>query len=274
MTPSRYALIGGPAEAMSLHRDPPYAAGLDGSQRPEFRAEAWFPDGTRAEDRDEDSQIVAVIPLKGPMTKYGSWYRYGTEEIAAEIRKAAADGNVIAAVLDIDSGGGYTNSIAPLVEAVRSVRAAGKPVLAHADACYSAAYWVASQCDALFLDNPLSGCGSIGVYAELLDDREDKLFGFRWISVYPPESKDKNLAEREAMDGRTEAMERELSALAGMFRDAVLTGRPGLKRDVPGLLTGADFRAAEALAAGMCDGIMNLRDTVEAAAVRAEFGRK
>ena len=145
---------------------------------------------------------------------------------------------------------------------------------AHADACYSAAYWVASQCDALFLDNPLSGCGSIGAFCEIFDDRENRQTGFRWIAVYPPESKDKNLAEREALDGRTETMEKELASLVDMFRSAVLDGRPGLKKDTPGLLTGAEFRTSEALAAGLCDGMMSLADTVQAAAVRAEFGTR
>ena len=237
-----------------------------------FRAQSWSPDGVRMKGGDTPGQTVMVAPLLGTMSKYGSWWSYGTSEIAAEIWKAAEDGNVIAVVLDSDSGGGYVNSIAPLVEAIKAVRAAGKPVLAHADACYSAAYWVASQCDALFLDNPLSGCGSIGAFCELLDDRENKLYGYRWISVYPQDSKDKNLAEREALDGNTEPMEQELSALVTMFREAVLSGRPGLKKDTPGLLTGAEFRTAEAISAGLCDGMLNLRDTVQAAAVRAEFG--
>lgn len=240
-----------------------------------FRARSWSPDGSRLiKDGDPDSKTVMVVPLIGHMSKYGSWYSYGTAETAAQLSTAASDGKVVAVVLDIDSGGGYTNAIPPLTEAIDTVRTAGKPVVAHADACYSAAYWVASQCDALFLDNPLSGCGSIGVFAELLDDRENKLYGHRYISVYPPESKDKNLAVREALDGKPEAMEKELSALVNLFRAAVLAGRPGLKKDTPGLLTGAEFMAEEALAAGMCDGIMNLRCAIEAAAVRAEFGTK
>lgn len=238
-----------------------------------FRARSWSPDGSRLiKDDDPDSKTVMVVPLIGHMSKYGSWFSYGTTEIAAHLRAAASDGKVIAVVLDIDSGGGYTNAVPPLVDAIDAVRAAGKPVVAHADACYSAAYWVASQCDALFLDNPLSGCGSIGVFAELLDDRENKLYGHRYISVYPPESKDKNLAVREALDGKPEAMEKELSVLVNLFRAAVLAGRPGLKKDTPGLLTGAEFMAEEALAAGMCDAMMNLRDSIQAAAVRAEFG--
>lgn len=239
-----------------------------------FRAQSWSPEGKRMTHMDESSPVVMVVPLRGTMSKYGTWWNYGTNDIAAELLKAASDGNVIGAVLDIDSGGGYINSIAPLVRAIKEVRDSGKPMLAHADACYSAAYWVASQCDALFLDNPLSECGSIGVFCELFDDRENKQTGFRWISVYPEESRDKNLAEREALDGSTETMERELGALAGMFRDAVLSGRPGLKKETPGLLTGAAFRTEEAVAAGLCDGMMSLADTVQAVAVRAEFGTR
>lgn len=239
-----------------------------------FHAQAWMPDGSAQAGKTESSQVVMVIPLKGLMRKYGTWYSYGTMEIAEFLRKAASDSNVLGVVLDIDSQGGYINSISPLTEAIEAVRAAGKPIVAHADACYSAAYWVASQCDAIFLDNQLSGCGSIGAYCELYDDREDKLFGTRRISVYAPESKDKNLAVREALDGKTETMEKELSDLVGLFREAVMKGRPALKEDSPGVMSGGDFLAAEALAAGLCDGMMNLAETIQAVSVRAEFGNK
>lgn len=235
-----------------------------------FRAQSWNPYGFSNTD-EESSKVVSVVPLIGRMSKYGTWYSYGATEIAGSLMEAAADGNVIGVVLDIDSAGGYVNAIAPLVEAINAVREAGKPIVAHADDCYSAAYWVASQCDAVFLDNPLSGCGSIGAFMELFDDREDKLTGFRYITIYAPESKDKNLAERNALDGKPEVMEKELSALVRMFQDAVKLHRPALKADTPGVMSGARFLTAEAIAAGLCDGMMTLRETVEAVAVRSEF---
>ncbi len=216
-------------------------------------------------------KTVAVIPLHGAMTKYDTCTSYGTSYIGRRMVEAAGQEDVAAVVLDIDSGGGACNSVAPLVEAVRAVRAAGKPVLAHCDAALSAAYWVASQCDAVYMDNPLSSAGSIGAYARVVDDRaQDPQTGWKIIEIYPPESADKNRAYREAIDGDSSAMERELSVLVGMFRDAVTSARPQVKADAPGVMTGADFLAGAAVANGLADGVKTLQEVVEIAFALAD----
>ena len=216
-------------------------------------------------------KTVAVIPLHGAMTKYDTCTSYGTSYIGRRMVEAAGSEDVAAVVLDIDSGGGACNSVAPLVEAVRAVRAAGKPVLAHCDAALSAAYWVASQCDAVYMDNPLSSAGSIGAYARVVDDRaQDPQTGWKIIEIYPPESADKNRAYREAIDGDSSAMERELSVLVGMFRDAVTSARPQVKADAPGVMTGADFLAGAAVANGLADGVKTLQEVVEIAFALAD----
>ena len=216
-------------------------------------------------------KTVAVIPLHGAMTKYDTCSSYGTSYIGRRMVEAAGREDVAAVVLDIDSGGGACNSVAPLVEAVCAVRGMGKPVLAHCDSVLSAAYWVASQCDAVYMDNPLSRAGSIGAYARIVDDRaQDPQTGWKIIEIYPPESSDKNRAYREAIDGETSAMERELSELVGVFRDAVVSARPQVKVDAPGVLTGADFFAGDAVAAGLADGVKTLREVVEIAFALAD----
>lgn len=216
-------------------------------------------------------KTVAVIPLHGAMTKYDTCTSYGTSYIGRRMVEAAGQEDVAAVVLDIDSGGGACNSVAPLVEAVRAVRAMGKPVLAHCDAALSAAYWVASQCDAVYMDNPLSSAGSIGAYARVVDDRaQDPQTGWKIIEIYPPESADKNRAYREAIDGDSSAMERELSVLVGMFRDAVTSARPQVKADAPGVMTGADFLAGAAVANGLADGVKTLQEVVEIAFALAD----
>lgn len=238
---------------------------------PAYRMSA---DGESVQASEEEAQDrrVIIIPLHGAMTKYGTCESYGTTELAARIERYVSDPSVAGFVLDVDSPGGSANAIAPLVQAIAKIRAAGKPIVAHCDACYSAAYWVASQCDAVFADNDTaSGFGSIGAYASFLDDREDKQTGFKVVTVYAPESTEKNAAYREALDGKPQKMEKVLSNLVQHFHAAVKSGRPSLKADADGVLSGADFDASEAISLGLADGMATLDECVENVLVRAEF---
>lgn len=214
---------------------------------------------------------VIVVPLHGSMTKYDTCETYGTEGIAAKMSALVDDPSVLGFVLDIDSGGGAANSVPPIVAAIARAKAAGKPVLAHVDACYSAAYWVASQCDAIFMDNEMSGVGSIGAFAQFLDDREDKQTGFKVVTVYAPQSSEKNAAYREALDGKPERLQKELSDLVEIFHSAVRAGRPRLQAEAEGVLTGATFAPKKAISVGLADGCASLEECVENVFVRAEY---
>lgn len=66
-----------------------------------------------------DTKKIAIIPLHGSMIKYGTACSYGADEIAEAIDNAANDSQVAGLVLDIDSGGGAVDAIAPLVDAIR-----------------------------------------------------------------------------------------------------------------------------------------------------------
>ncbi len=222
-----------------------------------------------AGDGGEDN-VVAVIPVHGPLTKYDTCDTFGTVTIAAKMLEMLEDKSVKGFVLDIDSGGGCSNAVAPLVEAIRKAQNAGKPVIAHADACFSAAYWIASQCDAIYLDNPLSSCGSIGAYAQLLDDSTDGE-GRKIVTVYAPESTDKNIAYREALEGKPQKMEEELSALVQEFHHAVKSGRPKLDASAKGVLSGAKFSPFEAQKNGLIDGQMSLDDCIGVVFIRSEY---
>lgn len=216
--------------------------------------------------RDEaESKRVAIVPLHGTMTKYDNCGSRGTSYIAGQIREMADDGNVIGIVLDIDSPGGSSSAIPPMVEAIAYARSLGKPVYVHADLCASAAYWVASQCDAIYLDNDLSEVGSIGAMAVFVDDTAPHpLTGERTLVIYSDESPDKNRAYRDALEGNFEPTKAELRSLVEKFRTAVTTGRPNIKSEAEGVLTGRMFGTSEAISLGMADARKNLVETIDA----------
>lgn len=213
----------------------------------------------------EESKSVAIVPLHGTMTKYDTCESYGTTFIANKLREMADDENVIGIVLDIDSPGGSCSAIPPMLEAISYAKAHRKPVYVHADCCASAAYWVASQCDAIYMDNDLSEVGSIGAMAVFIDSTAaNPTTGEKTIVIYAEESPDKNFAYREALSGRYEAAKAELKPLVDQFRDAVVAGRPTIHKDQDGVLSGKMSLTAEALRLNMADAKKTLSETIEA----------
>ena len=213
----------------------------------------------------EESTSVAVVPLHGTMTKYDTCESYGTTFIAKKIREMADDGNVIGIVLDIDSPGGSSSAIPPMLEAIGYAKSKGKPVYAHVDCCASAAYWVASQCDAIYMDNDMSEVGSIGAMAVYVDySAVNPSTGEKTLTVYSDESSEKNRAYRDALAGNFDAAKAELKPLVKQFQNAVVSGRPNILKEEHGVLSGSMFYTADALRLNMADAKKTLPETIEA----------
>jgi hypothetical protein len=225
-----------------------------------------------ATETGSKAQKVAVIPITGTITKYDSCFTYGAITYARAITAMANNPEIGAIVLDIDSGGGAGNAIAPLKEAIHRVQALGKPIIAHVDRCASLAYWAASQCDAIFCDNPLSDVGSIGGLCQIVDDiGKLEKDGYTVITVYADKSADKNLDYRMALEGDTSLLKKNLSYNVAQFHKDVKAGRPDIKEDAAGVFTGAMFHPAEAQALGLINGVMTLTKCIENAAIRAQY---
>lgn len=200
---------------------------------------------------------INVISLHGTMIKYETCESYGTVDIAAQIKQLADNDKNCAIILDIDSGGGAVNAVFPLTEAIDYYKSKGKPIFAHVDTCASAAYWVATHCDAIYLDNTLSSVGSIGAACFLMKKSDEE------IAVYAKESPDKNLSYRQALEGKYELLQDELSPYVKEFHSDILIQRPGIKKDEPGVLTGKMFHSEEAVSLGLADSIKTLSQTIE-----------
>ncbi len=218
----------------------------------------------------QQPQKIAVIPIIGAISKYDSCCAYGATTYAKAITAAAQHKDVCAIVLDIDSGGGAENAVSIILEAIHSAQALDKPVIAHVDLCASLAYWIASQCDAIFCDNSFSYVGSIGVYTQIMDSTPYlEKQGYKLITVYADESKDKNKASRDAIDGDYKLLKENLSYSVQKFHADVKRGRPNLKAEVDGVLTGAMFNPEKAKDVGLVNGMSTLSECIEIAAIRA-----
>jgi signal peptide peptidase SppA len=120
---------------------------------------------------------VGIVSIHGPLIRrpdaLESWLfgAVDTEGVISALTEATLRPEVEAILLDIDSPGGTVNGTPELAEAVAD---ASRQKFVHAFSgglLCSAAYWVASQCDAVYAA-PSARIGSIGVLIPFLDSAE------------------------------------------------------------------------------------------------------
>lgn len=209
------------------------------------------------------ADTIAIIPLMGVMTKLGSWWSYGVDDIANLIRSANQAKNIAGIILQIHSPGG---SVFSVFEISNAISKATKPVYSIVSGMsMSAAEYVRSHTSKSYALAPMVEFGSIGVYATFYDETEaDKKYGIKTIVVYPPESSKKNLPEREALEGKPDLMITEvLSPWAQHFQE-VIKKNLSLKGDlVDDILAGKAVYAEDALSSGLIHGIADLDQVVD-----------
>lgn len=230
------------------------------------------------QDNDDDGPsstkkvngAVAVFPISGTLYKNDTWCSYGTETIAQKLRAVANDNRVSAIVLDIESGGGCVDAIPCMLQAIEEVKAAGKPIFVHTDYCCSAAYWIASAVDRIYMDNAtVSQVGSIGALAQVVETAAGDLEknGYKIHTIYAKESPDKNGAYRALQSGDESLYTADLSRIVSIFHADIRANRANLKADAPGVLTGGVFYSDLAIDNGLADGVMTLDEVIAATAL-------
>jgi len=217
--------------------------------------------GSNTPPDEEETGIIAVVPLHGTMLKYGTMCSYGTTEIAAYLRQVMSDERVTGILLDVDTPGGAVNSIPPVIEVLGTKT---KPVLAYCDTCCSAGLFASLYCDEIWAGNDISALiGSVGVQMSFADmkpywEKQNVVFH----TIRPPESEDKNKAFELALEGKyDQIIEEMLSPMARRFQQEVRDHRPKLKEE-PGVLTGKTYNARRALELGLIDAIGTRKEAI------------
>lgn len=236
----------------------------------------------RAMDSDDESEEpyaltadgVAVIPLYGVMTPRAnmvSRFSGGTSTslFTAAVREAAADPNVKAIVLDVDSPGGVVQGTEEAAQAVRAARAV-KPVIAVAtnEMC-SAAYYVGSAA-ADVVASPSAMVGSIGVYTIHIDrSRAYENAGVKPTLIRAGKFKADGIDIQPLGEQARETIQERVDYAYTMFTAAVAANRGVSPQTVVEKFGGGKvFYAAKAVEAGLADRVGTLDQ------VLAELGAK
>jgi len=207
---------------------------------------------------------VAVIPIRGVMLKEVPliYQIFGlavtdTTETQLAVEQAAADPDVKAIMLDIDSPGGEVAGVQELGDAIH---AAGKikPIHAHIeDLGASAAYWVAAQANSISA-NMTAEVGSIGVYSAFYDvSAAAEKAGIRPVVIASGPYKAAGFPGTQVTDPQLEPIREIVNGIAEMFAAAVAFGRDMSIEAARNLATGRVWLAPVAQELGLIDAVSN-----------------
>ncbi len=166
----------------SLFASQPWLITTDAMQAMANQAVAFFDARVKLPERESNPLLsveggIASVRVYGPLMRQPDLFSvllFGAtdmNQVAAAIGEAAGREDVDALLLDIDSPGGTVNGTPELGQAVADA-AKRKTVYAFtAGQMSSAAYWIASQADAIYA-TPSARVGSIGVLLPFVDSTE------------------------------------------------------------------------------------------------------
>ncbi|MGP1276009.1 MAG: S49 family peptidase [Caulobacterales bacterium] len=246
--------------------------------RPDALAEADWSGGYF---RTGDLAVIMVEGVLTPKGYYDWWdecWTPGYADIGSAVLEAQRDPAISAVLLHIDSPGGLVSGLDELGQLLRenSARAGAKPLVAFCATAYSAAYWIAACCDAVYAPRG-AGIGSIGVRMGWFDlsamlEKE----GVRREEFTSGKFKDSGSAYRPVRDDERARFEAEISTYAGFFFDAVSAGRD-MSADALRALEAATFTAGasgdlDPQAIGLIDAVLSGHEAIEAARLLAGAG--
>jgi len=218
---------------------------------------------------------VGIVQIQGVMAKgYSKFADVDTVAVRREIRAMSADQDVRGIFLLIDSPGGMSAGTDELAADIRRA-AETKPVAAHIeDLGASAAYWAASQASRISATRT-SDVGSIGTMVMLLD--ESKAYeeaGLRPVVIASGEMKGLGAPGAPITEEQENYIRSRIEAHNQFFLDAVKRGRNASAAQVREWSSGRTWVASEAKERGLIDSIESTDEALAWVSKRANSRRR
>jgi len=247
-----------------------YAAHLRGESIDIDAVEARI--GRQLQNQPQGYQVqdgAALIPLRGvmaPRMNLMSQVSGGTstELLVRDVKAALNDPEVQSIVLLVDSPGGAVGGTMAAASAVMAARGV-KPIATYTDGTMaSAAYWVGSAADRVYVSSGVDQVGSIGVVASHMDvSQREQSLGIktteivagnykRIASQYGPLTESGRQSIQDQVDYLYSLFVGDVAAQRGVSVDKVLSD----------MADGRVFIGQQATDAGLIDGIASLEDVI------------
>jgi signal peptide peptidase SppA len=211
---------------------------------------------------------VAILPLEGVIAKRANLFSQisggvSTELVGRDLQDALADPAVHSIILAIDSPGGTvdgTQSLASLVAA------STKPIVALASGTIaSAAYWIGSAANAVYITDSTTVVGSIGVVATHTDiSKAQEKDGIKTTEIFAGQYKRIASSYSPLSKEGRQTMQDQVDYTYSLFVSAVAQHR-GVSEDMvlQNMADGRIFQGQQAIDAGLVDGVSTLSALVQ-----------
>lgn len=172
--------------------------------------------------------------------------------IGQQLAEAAADPNIKAILLDIDSPGGEAGGAFDLADQIYTARKA-KPIWAVAnEEAFSAAYAIAAAASKIYVSRT-GGVGSIGVIAVHLDQSQAEAdAGLKYTAIYAGAHKNDLSPHEPLSDPARAALQTEVDRVYELFVSTVMRTR-GLTQEAIKSTEAGLFFGADAVSTGLAD---------------------
>jgi len=210
---------------------------------------------------------VAIIPIQGILAKKINLLQKisggtSTQLISRDIQAALDDTEVETIILKIDSPGGSVDGVETLAGQI-SEAAKTKRIIAYVDGlAASAAYWLASSANEIYVSEKTAFVGSIGVYQIHVDESEsEKMDGVKTTVIRAGKYKAFPDGYEALTNEGKEILQDEVDKIYSIFVNAVAKNR-GL--DVAAILAQHSkvFISSDAVELGLIDGIINFSELI------------
>jgi signal peptide peptidase SppA len=228
--------------------------------------------GRKLQNEPQGYQVrdgAALIPLRGviaPRMNLMAQVSGGTsaELFVRDVQAAAADPAVSSIVLLVDSPGGAVGGTPAAAAAVMAARAA-KPIASWVDgAMASAAYWIGSAADRVYLGSSVHPVGSIGVIATHSDQSQrEASLGVKTTEIFAGRFKAAMSHHQPLSELGRQTMQDQVDYLYSLFVGDVAAQRGASVDQVLADMADARvFIGQQAVDAGLADGIASLESVI------------
>lgn len=213
-----------------------------------------------------DENGTAVIPVFGILGKHLSGLEMmcggcDVDQVARAIDEVAGNANVRRLAFAFHSPGGTITGIPELAAKVAAIE---KPSFAFSDGeMCSAAYWLASQCDAVY-STPSAAVGSIGVWCAYVDaSRQLENDGVKVNEFFAGKFKTMGASWRPMTKAEAAMIQAAVDKSYERFKGAILTARPDISDDdMQGQIFDGEAAASKGLTDGTVDDMADFLDVV------------
>lgn len=212
---------------------------------------------------DMHSQQIAIISVIGPLvneiTPFTANYPLLTEAVA----RVKADNNIVAVVMRFKTPGGTVSGLDTCAKAIASLAETKLTIAQNDGGCYSAGYFLASQCGEIH-SGPTDHIGNIGTVSSLNDYSE--LFqkqGIRSVTKKTGAVKGLGIFGDPITDAQETFLQHIVDEHFEEFRAAVTTGRQMSDEQFQAVSDGRWWLGREAIANGIIDRVATLPETLQ-----------